>query len=102
MSLLPLSLIKTLGIGQYKPKYIPLLLADHCKMLTFGVGENVLIKIDKFYLSTNFCIIGDNGRSNFPDILGFPLLAMRWALMDVINGTLTFHAGGEIQKFEVS
>lgn len=54
-----------------------------------------MIKIGKIYLPSDFYMIDCNGRSNFPIILGRPLLAMGGTLIKVLKGTLTFHVGGE-------
>lgn len=53
-----------------------------------------MVKIGKFNILTDFYVINSNGKSNLLLIQG------RWALIDVMNGELTFHIGGELIKFQ--
>ena len=50
VNLLPYSVYKHLGLGELKPTFITLSLADRYIKIPKGTVEDVLIQVDKFYL----------------------------------------------------
>ncbi|XP_050878631.1 uncharacterized protein LOC127082437 [Lathyrus oleraceus] len=61
--------------------------------------ENVPVRIDHFYIPTDFVIMDIKDDSDIPIILGRPFLATDEAIIDVKKGKLTFEVGEEKVKF---
>ncbi|XP_016192427.1 uncharacterized protein LOC107633298 [Arachis ipaensis] len=88
IDLMPLSMMRKLGIQEVHPTKISLEMADMSLKRAYGMVKNVLIKVKYLYLPADFVIL-DNGedRDNFI-ILGRPFLATTKALIDVKKGEL--------------
>nr|XP_025616977.1 uncharacterized protein LOC112709298 [Arachis hypogaea] len=108
INLMPLSLIRTLQIHELKPTKIALQMADKSIQQALGVVENVLEKVDKFFLPADFVILDIEEDDNTPIILGRPFLATARALIDVEKGELmlrvhedhiVFHVFENLQDF---
>ncbi|CAL1369945.1 unnamed protein product [Linum trigynum] len=96
INLMPYSVYKKLGLGDVlKPTRITLQLADRSVKIPKGVVENVLVKVGKFILPTDFVILEMEEDRGVPLILGRPFLATGDALIDVWRGKLTFRVGKE-------
>ncbi|CAL1358059.1 unnamed protein product [Linum trigynum] len=102
INLMPYSVYKKLGLGDVlKPTRITLQLAYRSVKIPKGVVENVLVKVGKFILPTDFVILDMEEDRGVPLILGRPLLATGDALIDVGRGKLTFRVGKEEEIFNV-
>ncbi|XP_027345903.1 uncharacterized protein LOC113857855 [Abrus precatorius] len=87
-NLMPLSILKKLGVGEVKSTRMALQLADRSIKYLYGVMEDVLVKVDKMIFLANFVILDMDEDSEVPMILGRPFLATRRALIDVQQGKL--------------
>ena len=96
VNLLPYSLYKQLGLGEFKPTNITLSLADRSVKIPNGIVEDILVKIDKFYYPVDFVVLDTEPIANEPNhvpiILGRPFLATANAIINCRNGgmQLTF------------
>ncbi|XP_070048870.1 uncharacterized protein [Nicotiana tomentosiformis] len=66
-----------------------------------AVIEDVLVRVDKFILPTDFVILDCEVNYEVPIILGRPFLATGKALVDVEVRELTFRVGDEKVVFHV-
>ncbi|GJX44766.1 putative laccase [Tanacetum coccineum] len=76
-------------------------LADRSIQYARGIAENVLIKIDKFFLPVDFVILDMREDSKILIILGRPFLATARAMIDVFNKKITLRVGNEEVIFDV-
>ncbi|XP_027368184.1 uncharacterized protein LOC113874162 [Abrus precatorius] len=83
INLMPLAIIRKLGIKEVKPTNITLQLADRSYIYPYGVVEDLLVKIDKFILLADFVIFDMEVDTNILLILSRPFLATGRALIDV-------------------
>jgi len=88
INLLPLSLVKRLQINEIMPTDVIIRLADKTQKQAIGVVENVLLKVGKYFLPTDFIILDMEDSHTHPIILGRPFLATARALIDVEKGEL--------------
>ena len=72
---MPLSMFKRLRLGETKSTTISLQLADRFYQHPRGIIENVLVKVGKFILPTDFVILDMEEDDTVPTILGRPFLA---------------------------
>ncbi|RYR31998.1 hypothetical protein Ahy_B01g056977 [Arachis hypogaea] len=83
INLMPLSLVKRLQINEILPTDVVIRLADKNQKQARGVVENVLLKVGKYFLPTDFVILDMEEIHTHPIILGRPFLATARALIDV-------------------
>ena len=57
VNLLPYSVYVQLGLGELKPTAMTLQLADWSVKVPWGIFEDVLINVDKFYFSVDFIML---------------------------------------------
>jgi hypothetical protein len=92
MNLLPCSVYLQLGLGELKPTIVTLQLADKSIKRPWGILEDVLIKVDKFYFPVDFIVIDTEPMHDVVNqilvILGRPFLAMANALMNCRTGVM--------------
>ncbi|XP_015940331.1 uncharacterized protein LOC107465869 [Arachis duranensis] len=101
INLMPLSLVRKLQINELKPINIILQLADKIQKQALGVVENVLVKVGRYFLSTDFVILKMEENYLHPIILGQPFLATAKALIDVEKGELMLRIHDEQLTFHV-
>ncbi|XP_070046851.1 uncharacterized protein [Nicotiana tomentosiformis] len=89
----------TLGIGQPRPTSMRLQMADRTMKRLLGWIEDVLVRVDKFILPTDFVILDCEVDYEVPIILVRPFLAMGKAIVDVEAGELTFR---RVQIYEAT
>ena len=77
INLMPLSIFRKLGLKEVQPTNVTLQLADRSIKYPYGVIEDVLVKVDKFYFPVDFIILDIDEDTEIPLILGRPFLAMR-------------------------
>ncbi|XP_057719654.1 uncharacterized protein LOC130934081 [Arachis stenosperma] len=101
INLMPLSLIRKLQIHELKPTQIAFQMADKSIQRAPGVVENILVKVDKFFLPADFVILDIEEDDNTPIILGRPFLATDRALIHVEKGKLMLRVHEEHIVFHV-
>ena len=75
VNLLPLSLLKRIGIGDLKPTKMTLQLADCSIIFSAGILEDIPIKVGKIYIPEDFVVVDIKEDSEIPILLGRPFLA---------------------------
>ncbi|XP_027341754.1 uncharacterized protein LOC113854753 [Abrus precatorius] len=88
INLIPLSIMKKLGIDEVKSTTVSLQLADRSIKHLYGVVEEVLVKVDKFIFPVDFIVLDMDEDTEVPLILGKPFLAIGRALIEVEQGEL--------------
>ncbi|RYR09355.1 hypothetical protein Ahy_B05g077648 [Arachis hypogaea] len=101
INLLPLSLVKRLQINEIMPTDVIIRLADKIQKQAIGVVENVLLKVGKYFLPTDFVILDMEESHTHPIILGRPFLATARELIDVEKGELILRIHDERLSFNV-
>ncbi|XP_027361379.1 uncharacterized protein LOC113869313 [Abrus precatorius] len=101
INLMPLAIMKRLGIEEVKPTSITLQLADKSFTYPYGIVEHLLVKIDKFIFRADFVILDIEVDADIPLILGRPFLATWRALIDVQKGELMLRVQDEKVTFNV-
>ncbi|XP_027338039.1 uncharacterized protein LOC113851970 [Abrus precatorius] len=101
INLMPLAIMKRLGIEEVKPTSITLQLADRSFTYSYGIVEDLLVKIDKFIFPADFVILDMEVDADIPLILGRPFLATGRALIDVQKGELMLRVQDEKVTFNV-
>ncbi|XP_070009625.1 uncharacterized protein [Nicotiana sylvestris] len=86
INLMPYSVFKMLGIGQLRASSMRLQMADRIMKRPFGIIDDVIVRVDKFILPTDFMILDCEVNYEVPIILGRPFLATGKALVDVEAG----------------
>ncbi|XP_027343042.1 uncharacterized protein LOC113855611 [Abrus precatorius] len=82
INLMPLAIMKKLGIEEVNPTGITLQLADRSYTYPYRVVEDILVKVDKFIFPAYFVILDMEVDADIPLILGRPFLATGRALKD--------------------
>ena len=80
---MPLSIFKTLSLGEARSITVTLQLADRSLTYPRGMVEDVLLKVDKFIFLVEFIILDMEEDKEIPIMLRRPFLAMGKALIDV-------------------
>ncbi|XP_060974665.1 uncharacterized protein LOC133039746 [Cannabis sativa] len=109
VNLMPYSVYSQLGLGEIKPTFVVLQLADRSIKKPRGIVEDVLVQVDKFYYPVDFLILDTqsvvNMESKIPIILGRPFLATANALINCRNGLMKISFGNmtlEVNIFHVA
>jgi hypothetical protein len=86
-----------LGLGELKPTTMTLQLADWSVKVPWGIVEDVLIKVDKFYFPVDFIVLDTEPvqmiGTEIPVILGRQFLAMANALINCRLGVMKISFG---------
>ena len=101
INLMPLLMFKRLKLGEPKSTTISLQLVDRSYQHPRGIIENVLVKVGKFVLSTDFVILEIEDDDSVPIILGRPFLATGKAQINVQEGELKLRVQGDEITFHV-
>ena len=80
---MPSSILRRQGLGEARPTTVTLQLADRSLKHPQGVIEDVLVKVDKFIVPTNFIVLDMEEDKEIPIILGRPFLATGKVMIDV-------------------
>ena len=88
INLMHLSMFKRLKLGEPKSTTINLQLADRSYQHHRGIIENVLVKVGKFVLPTDFVILDMEEDDSIPILFGRPFLATGKAQINVQEGEL--------------
>nr|XP_008349476.2 uncharacterized protein LOC103412721 [Malus domestica] len=86
INLLPLSVAKTIGIGEIKPTTVSLQMADRSIAYPEGIIEDVLVKVDKLIFPADFLVLDMEEDYETQLILGRPFLITARTLIDVEQG----------------
>ncbi|KAL4390117.1 hypothetical protein AHAS_Ahas03G0113000 [Arachis hypogaea] len=98
---MPLSVMNKLQIQEAQPTRIALQMANKSMKPAYGLVENILVKVGKFFLPANFVILDTREDENASIILGRPFLATGRALIDVEVGELVLRVHDEQLVFHV-
>jgi len=101
INLMPLSVLKQLGLGALRPTTVLLQLADRSYVYPEGVIEDVLLQIGKFIFFADFIIMDYEADELVPIILGRPLLATGDAIIKVREGRMILRVDNEEAVFNV-
>ncbi|XP_015970663.1 uncharacterized protein LOC107494148 [Arachis duranensis] len=83
INLMPLFVIRKLGIQEVLPTKISLEMEDKSLKRAYELLENVLVKLEDIYLPANFVILDTRKDRDNSIIFGRPFLATMKALIDV-------------------
>ncbi|XP_016192271.1 uncharacterized protein LOC107633148 [Arachis ipaensis] len=83
INLMPLSVTKRLGILEVQRVEISLEMADKSLKKAYGMVENVLVKVEDFYIPNDFVILDNREDRDESIILERPFLATAKAIIDV-------------------
>ncbi|KAL4329402.1 hypothetical protein AHAS_Ahas13G0296500 [Arachis hypogaea] len=101
INLMPLSVMKKLQIQEAQPTKIALQMADKSMKPAYGLVENILVKVGKFFLPADFVILDTGEDENASIILGRPFLATGRALIGIEVGELVLRVHNEQLVFHV-
>ena len=83
INLMPLSIFRSLGLGEAHPTTLTLQLADRSLKHPRGVIEDVLVKVDKFIFPADFIVLDMEEDKEIPIILGRQFLATGRAMIGI-------------------
>lgn len=86
INLMSRSMFKKLGVGDSKPTTILLQLADHSVARLDEIIKDVLVQVGSLIFLEEFIILDIELDLEVLFILGYPFLATRGALIDVLAG----------------
>jgi hypothetical protein len=105
VNLLPFFVYLQLGLGELKPTFITLQLADRSVRKPRRVVEDVLVKVENFYYTVDFTILDIESTlhhsANILIILGRPFLATANALINCKNGRMKITFGSMTAKLNI-
>ncbi|XP_039683825.1 uncharacterized protein [Medicago truncatula] len=79
-----------MGIGELKPTEMILKLADRSTIPLVGYIEDIPVKIEGIYITTDFVVVDIEEDHDVPIVLGRPFLATAGAIIDVQSGRIVF------------
>ena len=101
INLMPLSIFRRLGLGEYRPTMVTLQLADRSLKHPWGMIEDVLVKVNKFIFPIDFIVLDMEEDKEIPIILGRPFLATGRAMIDLQKGELKLRVRDDEVRFSV-
>nr|GFB84435.1 reverse transcriptase domain-containing protein [Tanacetum cinerariifolium] len=101
INLMPLSVWNKLSLPDLTPTCMTLELADHSISHSFGVAEDVYVKVGSFHFSDDFVVVDFDVDPRVPLILERSFLKTERALFDVFEGELTLRVGKEAITFNL-
>ncbi|GKF77818.1 reverse transcriptase domain-containing protein [Tanacetum coccineum] len=101
INLMPLSIWKKLSLLELTPTQMILELADRSTSSSFGIAEDVFVKVGKFHFLADFIVVDYVVDPWVPLILGRPFLRMARTLIDVYSEELTLRVDDEAITFKV-
>ncbi|XP_016173131.1 uncharacterized protein LOC107615593 [Arachis ipaensis] len=100
INVMPLSLMKKLQINELRSTDVIVQLADKTQKKAEGLIENVLVKVENYFLPTDFVVLDMEESYLHPIILGRPFLATGKSLIDVEQGKLILRIHDEQLTFQ--
>nr|GEX50055.1 reverse transcriptase domain-containing protein [Tanacetum cinerariifolium] len=101
INLMPLSVWKKLLLPELTHTRMTLELANRSVAYSFGVAEDVFVKVGKFHFLADFIIDDYDVDPRIPLIPRRPFLRTTWALIDVHGEELTLRVNDEAITFKV-
>jgi len=104
VNLLPYSVFQSLNLGELKPTFVTLLLADRSVKVPRGIVKDVLVQVDKFIFPVDFIVLNTQpveACNSIPVILGRPFLATSNALINCRNGVMKLSFGNMTLEMNV-
>ena len=95
-----LSVMEKLGIFEVQAARISLEMADNSRKQAYGLVEDVLVKVEGFYISADFIILEIGKNEDESIILGRPFLATARAVIDVHRGELVLQLNEDYLVFK--
>nr|XP_009613761.1 uncharacterized protein LOC104106828 [Nicotiana tomentosiformis]XP_016479151.1 PREDICTED: uncharacterized protein LOC107800489 [Nicotiana tabacum] len=102
INLMPLAIYKQSRLGMPRPTSMRLQMANRSIKRPVGIVDDVLVKVGKFLLPTDFVIIDCVVDKEIPIILGRPFLETGKALMDSKINEIKFRVNDEEITFQAS
>ncbi|XP_070029067.1 uncharacterized protein [Nicotiana sylvestris] len=102
INLMPLAIFKKSGLGMPRPTSMRLQMADRSIKRLVGIVDDVLVKVGKFNLPTDFIILDCAVDKDIPIILGRPFLATGRALIDSERNEIKFRVNDKEVTFQAS
>ncbi|XP_074297983.1 uncharacterized protein LOC141628786 [Silene latifolia] len=99
VSILPLPIVRKVGLHDMIPTSMTLKLADRSVQTPMGVIEDVLVKVGNFYILADFIVLYILEDQQTPITLGRPFLATGDVNISVKEWKLTFKVGGNVVEF---
>ncbi|XP_058784877.1 uncharacterized protein LOC131659743 [Vicia villosa] len=87
-NLIPLSMVKRLGILDLKATRMTLQLADKSTTRPYGVAEDLLVKVDKLLFPIDFVVIDMEEDIDTPLILARPFMKTTRMMIDIDDGLM--------------
>ncbi|KAI4304968.1 hypothetical protein MLD38_040421 [Melastoma candidum] len=101
VNLMPLSIYRELDLGEVKPTPVTLQFADRSIAFSWGIIEDILVKVDKFMFTADFIVLDFEEDQEIPIILGRQFLVTSSTLIDVRKGELTMRVNDEKVAFNI-
>ncbi|GJR94095.1 reverse transcriptase domain-containing protein [Tanacetum coccineum] len=101
VSVMPFSTYTKLGLGELAPTKLIVELADSTVKCPKGIGENVLVGIDKFVFPVDFIVLDMPEDIKTPLILGRPFLSTAHAKIDMFKRKITLRALSLKERMEL-
>ncbi|XP_059295613.1 uncharacterized protein LOC132048950 [Lycium ferocissimum] len=99
INFMPLAIYKQSGLGMPRPTTMRLQMADRSIKRPVGMVDDVLVRVGKFMLPTDFVILDCAVDRDIPIIFGRPFLATGRALMDSEKNEIKFRVNDEEVTF---
>ncbi|XP_058783297.1 uncharacterized protein LOC131657974 [Vicia villosa] len=101
INLIPLSIVKKLGNIVMTPTRMTLQLADKSITSPYGVVQDLLVKVDKFFFSVDFVVVDMEEDHEVPVILGKPFMKTARMMIDMDAGIMKVRVQDEEVKFNL-
>nr|XP_016486276.1 PREDICTED: uncharacterized protein LOC107806605 [Nicotiana tabacum] len=103
INLMPLSMFKKLEgeLGVIKYVSVSLQLADQTTIISEGIIEDILVRVDKFIFPVDFIVVDMEENKEVPLILGRPFLYTGRAILDIYEGQLMLRVGNKKMVFQM-
>ena len=98
---MPLSMLKRVGDLEIQPIRMTLKLVDISVKYPYGVIENLLVKVDKFYFLVNFVNMDMKEDIEVPLILGTPFMKTAKVIINVDNDQLKVRVQDDEVNFNI-
>lgn len=101
VSVMPLHVFQSLSLKNLISTDISLQLANSTERKPLGIAKDIMVKVQKSFIPTDFVVLETSKTPNFPLILGKPFLATSRAIIDIKNGKLVFNVPNDCIKFHM-
>ncbi|XP_058756996.1 uncharacterized protein LOC131630229 [Vicia villosa] len=101
INLILLFIVKRLGNIVMKPTRMTLQLADKTITSSYGVAQDMLVKVDKFFFPVDFVVVDMEEDREVPLILGRPFMKTARMIIDIDEGLMKVRVQDEEVKFNL-